>query len=61
MLETVLWKTSEYEEIASPMKHQVYDLVAIASFPAGQNIIGSGSLCNINADGTYKARMVVLG
>ena len=47
-----LWEAAEDKEIASLIKHQVYDLVPI---PAGSKIIGSRWVFKIKADDTHKA------
>ena len=59
--EAALWEAVEDKEIASLIKHQVYDLVPITSVPAGSKIIGSRWVYKIKADDTHKAKVVVLG
>ena len=57
--EAALWEAAEDKEIASLIKHQVYDLVT--SVPAGSKTIGSRWVYKVKADDSHKARVVVLG
>ena len=55
------WKTASDKEIASVEKHGVFNLVPITSVPAGHKVVGTRWVFKIQADSTYKGRLVVQG
>ena len=59
--QAVRWKTASDKEIASLKKHGVFDLVPITSVPAGHKVVGTRWVFKIQADSTYKGRLVVQG
>ena len=55
------WKTASDKEITSLKKHGVFDLVPIASVPAGHKVVVTRWVFKIKADSTYNGRLVVQG
>lgn len=50
---------TEKQKQDSLQQHGVYDLIRKEEVPAGAEIIGSGYIYKIKADGRFKARLVV--
>ena len=57
--QAVSWKAATDKEIASLKKRGVFELVPIDLVPAGHLIIGNRRVFKIEADNTYKSRLVV--
>ena len=55
------WKVASDKEVASRKKNNVYSLVPATVVPAGHKIVGSHWVYKVNADKSYKGRVVVLG
>ena len=55
------WRVASDKELASLVKHGVYEPVSITSVLNGQKVIGTRWVYKIKVDGVYKGRLVVLG